>query len=61
LKNHLTRHDDMEDAGLLLAAHHVRGGAHDGPEVHGREGGVAQHATRAVVLGPTLHNSNNIL
>ncbi len=51
----------MEDAGLLLAAHHVGGGAHDSPEVHGREGGVAQYAARAVVLGPTLHNSNNIV
>jgi hypothetical protein len=30
------------------------GAAHDGSKVHGGEGGVAQHAARAVVLGPTL-------
>ena len=48
----------MKDTGLLLAAHHVGGGAHDGPEVHGGEGGVAQHAARAVVLGPPLQYSS---
>ena len=36
-----TCHDDVEDAGLPLGAHLVGGLAHEGPVVHGSEGGIA--------------------
>ena len=37
-----TCHDDMEDAWLPLCPHLVGGLAHEGPVVHGGEGGVAE-------------------
>ena len=49
-----TSHDDVKDTGVALGPDHVGGGAHDGAEVHGGERRVAQHAARAVVLGPAL-------
>ena len=51
-----TCHDDVEDAGVDLDPHDVGGRAHDGPEVHGGEGGVAQHAAGPVVHAPAHGN-----
>ena len=39
----------MENTGLGLAAHDVRGRAHDGAEVHGIERGVAEDRDGPVV------------